>query len=89
MVKIRLLSELKTEDELEGFLRLEPYLDGYTLVVTSRDGKMVSAPYVLFIEPDPETGRIALSLASSVNEDYVVRSESKTSFGTIKINTAH
>ena len=87
MVKIRLLSELETEDESEGFLRLEPHLGGYALVVTNRDGEPVSAPYVLFIEPDPETGRITLSLASSVNEDYVERSN--TALGTVKISTSH
>ncbi len=87
MVKIRLLGEPRTEDKLEGFLSLEPHLEGYALVVTDKDGKEVPGPYVLFLEPNPETGKIMLSLASSVNEDYVERGN--TTHGTIRVNLSH
>ncbi len=87
MVKIRLLDEPIMEDKSEGFLSLTPHLEGYALVITNRQGDEVPAPYVLFLEPDPETGKLVLSLASSVNEDYVLRAD--TVNGTIKINHAH
>ena len=87
MVKIRLLDEPITEDKSEGFLSLVPHLEGYALVVTDRDGDEVVAPYVLFLEPDPKSGKIALSLASSVNEDYVEQDD--TTHGTIRVNVSH
>ena len=87
MVKIRLLGEPRTEDKSEGFLSLVPHLEGYALVVTNKDGDEVPAPYVLFLEPDPKTGKITLSLAWSVNEDYVERSN--TVDGTIKVDASH
>ncbi|KKL56656.1 hypothetical protein LCGC14_2243200 [marine sediment metagenome] len=87
MVKIKLLDEPIEEDKSEGFLKLVPHLEGYALVITDRAGDEVSAPYVLFLEPDLETGKITLSLASCVNEDYVERGN--TAHGTIRVNVSH
>lgn len=81
---IRLLDGEEPEKGPEGFLSLEPHCRGFALVVTNEDGEKVSAPYVLFLKPDPTSGRITLSLASSPNSEYTVVSE----VNTIKLNKA-
>ncbi len=86
MVKIRLFDDEEV-DKSEAFLALVKHRDGFAVVLENRDGDEVGAPYVLFLEPDPKTGKITLSLASSVNEDYVERSGPLND--TIKVNPSH
>ena len=86
MVKIRLFDDEEV-DKSEAFLALEKHKSGFAVVLRDRNGGAVGAPYVLFLEPAPETGKITLSLASSANEDYVERSGTPNE--TIKVTPSH
>ena len=85
MVKIRLFDGEEV-DKSEAFLDLVKHESGFAVVLKDEDGDIVVAPYVLFLSPDPESGKITLSLASFVNGDYVERGETGLS-STIKINS--
>ena len=71
MVKIRLLDEVPNDDQ-EAFITVERHKDGFAVVLVDADGDQVSQPYILFLKPD-FSGRLALSLATSPSEDFVVR----------------
>lgn len=75
MVKIRLLDDDEEMDESEAFLDLVKHNSGFAVVLKDGNGVTVPAPFVLFLEPDPNSGKLTLSLASSPNSNFVQRSE--------------
>ncbi len=85
MVKIRLLDDPDAPVEEEAFLTLIRHKDGFAVVLVDGDGDQVSQPFILFLEPD-SLGRLALSLATSPSEDFVVRDKEKRA---ILVNPAH
>ena len=84
MVKIRLLDEVPNDDE-EAFITVERHKDGFAVVLVDSHGDQIVRPYILFLEPDL-SGRLALSLATSPSEDFVVRQREKH---TILVNPSH
>ena len=84
MVKIRLFYDEEV-DKSEAFLDLVKHGPGFALVLTDGDGVVISQPFILFLEPD-SLGRLALSLATSPGEDFVVRDKEKRA---ILVNPAH
>ena len=73
MVKIRLFDDEEV-DKLEAFLDLVKHESGFAVVLKDTNGDTICAPFVLFLEPNLE-GKIALSLATSPNTDFVHRDE--------------
>ena len=74
MVKIRLLDDSDLSEVQEVFLSLERHGDGFALAITDGDGIKVTAPFILFLEPNA-TGKLALNLATSPNSDFVLQDE--------------
>ena len=85
MVKIRLLDGPDAPVEDEAFLTLKRFKEGFAVVLVDSDGDKVSAPFILFLEPDSQ-GKLTLSLAQSPNSDFVQRNEETN---TIAVNPAH